>query len=167
MSETLFGAVRIAHIVTGVAMAGGTLLWAFVVAPSVTRRLPPAVAGAVMRAVLPRLTVYMNGMATLAILTGLGLLALLVGARNIPAVMAGSVYGMLLLGGLLALLGSFVVGNLGIERTVKQLMPLLDLQPPPAKAEVLARRLAMFSLLDVGLVLGILMAMATAVNLRT
>lgn len=168
MNEVVLGIARVLHIVAGVAMGGGALFWGLVMAPGIQRLLPPPLVGTVMGTLSPRAGRYLDRAAYLAILTGLVLLGGIVGyGQMLDILLGGGKYGSLLLGSAVAVVVMVLIGKLVLDRNAAKLTAMTpETMLPPEQIRSLQRGLAVGGLTNIALALLVLVAMATAVNIR-
>lgn len=134
--EALIGAVRITHIASAIAMAGGGFLWVLIVAPTLGKRVPGPALGALMSSLGPRMGRYFSSLAYLVLASGVVLLASIFGWRNLDNVLfGGTTYGTVLLLGSVAFLVGLGLSEGILAPTGRKLSSL----PPDAPMDEIAR----------------------------
>lgn len=171
LDEMITGTIRTLHITSGVAMVGGVLIWVLLLVPLFQKKLAPHVADIVFKAVDKRVNRYLDVAGAVALVSGVLLLGRIYGISNVWTVLTGgSLYGSLLLGGLVMLILTYVAVYAYIEPVLKRLDKLMatagEGEPPPAARRALAH-VAVGNFAVVALSIGILIVMAAAVNVRT
>lgn len=166
MSEALVGAVRITHIASGIALAGGGFLYTLVIAPTLHKRFPGPFTGQLMNVLGPRMGRYFTILAYLTFLSGATLLASIWGWRHIFDVLfGGGLYGAILSAGILAFLAGFLVAE-AIVMPVGRKLVSLPPDTPPSVIGPLARKQGIAFVAIAVLDFIALAMMALAVNAR-
>lgn len=166
MQEALVGAVRITHIASAIALAGGGFLWTVVVGPTLAKRVPGPALGALMTTLGPRMGRYFSLLSYVVLASGLGLLASIWGWRQLDDVLfGGSLYGTILLLGILAFLGGLALAETILMPTGKKLVTLPATTPFDEIARLQRRQAKTFVAIAI-LDLAALSMMALAVNAR-
>jgi uncharacterized membrane protein len=164
--ETMTCLARILHIGSAIALAGGGFLWTIVVSPALTTRVPGPTLGALMATLGPRLGRYFSSLSYVVLASGLSLLALIWGWRQLLDVLfGGSLYGSILLVGILAFLVGLVLAETILMPTGRKLTSLPP-GTPPGEIARLQRRSARTFVAIAFLDLAALSMMALAVNAR-
>jgi len=164
--EALVGALRITHIASAIAMAGGGFLWVLVVGPALANRVPGPTLGALMDSLGPRMGRYFSRLAYVVLASGILLLGTIWGWRALDNVLfGGTLYGTILLLGILAFLGGLTLAETILMPTGRKLGALAPGTPPEEIAR-LQRRSARAFVAIACLDFAALTMMALAVNAR-
>lgn len=174
MADLFTGIVRFLHITAGVTMVGGIFLWSLVIAPGVSKHLPPQVRGPFMARFIPIVSKYLTYAGVVTLLTGFWVMGLITGFGNIVPAFQKTSWGMALGAGFVALVAMLGIAGAIIQPTARHMLALGAQatsappgSPPPPEMAGLQKRLMMASLLNVLLAVVALATMAAAVNIRT
>lgn len=167
MQEAVVGAVRIVHIASAIGLAGGGFLWTLIIAPTLGKRLPGPNLGALMGTLGPRMGRYFSILAYVGLASGIALLGSIWGWRQFLGVLTGgSLYGTILLLGILGFLGGLALAESIVMPIGRRLVALPPTTPPEEIARLQRRQSRAFVAIAV-LDLVALSMMALAVNART
>lgn len=190
-------------------MVGGVLLWSMIIMPNVQRHLPPAVRGAFLGVMFPRVSKYLTHAGFLVILSGLALMGDIYGYGAMLDVFKSTEAGRALGGGFVMTVAMLAIAMGIIQPSARRLLALAAKGPaepaaspagaapapapaltvsaaggqgslaasatavavtqspaPPPEVLALQKRLAIASIVNVGLSLLVLATMAWAVALR-